>query len=102
MKSRLQRWGNNKIIVSWCTPLWDFIHGEGCDAGVRLLCFRQLGDISADTVLDDDKAASVDWLVTTCHTLIVQFLLKFAQGPSGIDKTCTTPKKKLRKSPETG
>ena len=93
LKCRLQRWSNRKIIVKWCGALWDFIHDEEGDTSLRLRCFRELGDIPPDENLDCDKAESVQWLVSKCRHLIVLFLLKYAQGASGLIQTDTTPEK---------
>ena len=94
LKCRLQRWQNKRIICKWLSPLWNFINEKGGNQELRLRCFRNLGDLPKETVLDDDNAQSVESLVKKCRRLTVEFLLKYAQGTAGFVTTSPTKKPK--------
>ena len=94
LKCRLQRWQNKRIICKWLSPLWNFINEKGGNQELRLRCFRNLGDLPKETVLDDDNAQSVESLVKKCRRLTVEFLLKYAQGTAGFVTTSPTKKSK--------
>ena len=79
MKTKLQRWTCKKLIACCVGPLWDWVHNG--DVGLRLNCFRRLGDVGDVTLPSNtDKAKSVDSLVCTCRGLIVETLMNYAQG----------------------
>ena len=105
----MQRWSHKKLIAACVGPLWEWVHAG--DLRLRLYCFRSLGGVPEGTTLpsEDDKAESVDSLVSECRVLIVKFLLNYAQGTSSeiyqeywkdeIQKRCEktgTPPKKYR------
>ena len=94
LKCRLQRWQNKKLIMHWLDPLWDFVNEEDSNTELRLLCFRELGDLPKETGLDGDNAQSVEWLTQMCRRLTVDFLLRYAQGSDGL--VTSTPTKPAR------
>ena len=84
LKCRLQRWQNKKLILHWYGPLWNFVNDEEGNQELRLRCFRELGDLPDGTGLDGDNAKSVEWLRQQCRRMIVDFLLRYAQGTAGL------------------
>lgn len=84
LKCRLQRWQNKKLILHWYDPLWNFVNDEEGNQELRLRCFRELGDLPDGTGLDGDNAKSVEWLRQQCRRMIVDFLLRYAQGTAGL------------------
>ena len=77
MKSRLQRWGNRRAIVTCARPLHEWIQ-QG-DKRVRLQCIRLL-DLDPSTSLPAGEEGTVDELVCECHAILVEFFLDFASG----------------------
>ena len=80
MKSKIQRWTCKKLVACCVGKLWDWVR-QG-DVTLRLACFRKLGDFGDDeiTLPSNEKATSLDSLVTECRTLIVETLMMYAQG----------------------
>ena len=80
VKSRLQRWGNKRLITACIDPLYKFVR-EG-DVELRLKFVRCLGEPDGDFTLPNakDKCKSVTDLKAKVKTLLVQALMLFSQG----------------------
>lgn len=94
MKSRFQRWGNNKAMLACIDPLHQWVRKGNKDT--RLECVRNL--TLEPFVLDvapENEPLTATELIAECHTLVVEFFLAFASGKVNDGEINTRTKKPL-------
>ena len=94
MKSRIQRWGNNKAMLACIDPLHQWVRKGNKDT--RLECVRNL--TLEPFVLDvapENEPLTATELIAECHTLVVEFFLAFASGKVNDGEINTRTKKPL-------
>ena len=94
MKSRIQRWGNNKAMLACIDPLHQWVRKGNKDT--RLECVRNLTlEPFVMDVAPENEPLTATELIAECHMLVVEFFLAFASGKVKDGEINTRTKKPL-------